>query len=155
MCNGIWTKRWINQIFTIGSRWQWSWIYVYFFLLNNYIHILLFIVFTSLIYLSISAHRDLLEYYLEKEVIEISVNEKNMSLAKIRFVFTRRVQYHLTGTFLQVSCLLLILLNYLGYYHLSFQKCIKISSHYRHLFYYLWALLLIFSMWKIFKIELW
>ena len=79
------------------------------FLIITYIHILLFIVFTSLIYLSISAHRDLLEYYLEKEVIEISVNEKNMSLAKIRFVFTRRVQYHLTGTFLQVSCLLLIL----------------------------------------------
>ena len=90
---------------------------MYFFLLNNYIHILLFIVFTSLIYLSISAHRTLLEYYLEKEVIEISVNEKNMSLAKIKFVFTRRVQYHLTGTFLQVSCLLLILYN--------FQKCIK------------------------------
>ena len=71
--------------------------------------IITYIVFTSLIYLSISAHRDLLEYYLEKEVIDISVNEKNMSLAKIKFVFTRRVQYHLTGTFLQVSCLLLIL----------------------------------------------
>ena len=129
---------------------------MYFFLLNNYIHILLFIVFTSLIYLSISAHRDLLEYYLEKEVIEISVNEKNMSLAKIRFVFTRRVQYHLTGTFLQVSCLLLIPFELLRIlYNIPFQKCIKISSHYRHLFYYLWALLLIFSMWKIFKIELW
>ena len=108
------------------------------FLIITYIHILLFIVFTSLIYLSISAHRDLLEYYLEKEVIEISVNEKNMSLAKIRFVFTRRVQYHLTGTFLQVSCLLLIPFELLRIlYNIPFQKCIKISSHYRHLFYYL------------------
>ena len=95
------------------------------FLIITYIHILLFIVFTSLIYLSISAHRDLLEYYLEKEVIEISVNEKNMSLAKIKFVFTRRVQYHLTGTFLQVSCLLLIPFELLRILPYIFSKMYK------------------------------
>ena len=47
------------------------------------------------------APRLLVEYEIKKEVLQItSVN--NMSRAYVQFVFTRRMEYHLSNTFLQV-----------------------------------------------------
>ena len=42
-----------------------------------------------------------MEYEIKKEVLQVaSVN--NMSRAYVQFVFTRRMEYHLSSTFLQV-----------------------------------------------------
>jgi hypothetical protein len=49
----------------------------------------------------ITASRTLVEYEIQKEDLQIaSVN--NISQAKLKFVFRRRMEYHVTNTFMQV-----------------------------------------------------
>ena len=45
--------------------------------------------------------RELEEYIILKEIIQIS-SIGNMSHASVKFVFRRRIEYHVTKTFLQV-----------------------------------------------------
>ena len=53
------------------------------------------------------APRLLVEYEIKKEVLQIaSIN--NMSRAYVQFVFTRRMEFHLSNTFLQVIFLKII-----------------------------------------------
>ena len=60
-----------------------------------------FMYFWNLHILCISASRLLLEYEIQKEVLQTtSVN--NVSRAYLKFVFRRRIEYHVTSTFLQV-----------------------------------------------------
>ena len=52
--------------------------------------------------LHILASRLLVEYEIKMEVLQLRV-VNNVSRAHLEFVFTRRMEYHVTNTFLQVS----------------------------------------------------
>ena len=55
-----------------------------------------------LFFLHILASRLLVEYEIKMEVLQLRV-VNNVSRAHLEFVFTRRMEYHVTNTFLQVS----------------------------------------------------
>ena len=55
-----------------------------------------------LLFLHILASRLLVEYEIKMEVLQLRV-VNNVSRAHLEFVFTRRMEYHVTNTFLQVS----------------------------------------------------
>ena len=48
-----------------------------------------------------TANRFLVEYEVQTEVLRIK-SENNISVASLQFVFRRRMEYHVTNTFLQV-----------------------------------------------------
>ena len=54
-----------------------------------------------LLFLHILASRLLVEYEIKMEVLQLRV-VNNVSRAHLEFVFTRRMEYHVTNTFLQV-----------------------------------------------------
>ena len=47
------------------------------------------------------ASRLLVEYEIQKEILQIG-SKNNISRAHLKFVFRRRMEYHVTNTFLQV-----------------------------------------------------
>ncbi len=60
------------------------------------------------------ASRTLVEYEIQQEDLEIS-SKNNISRASLKFVFRRRMEYHVTNTFMQVTQ------NYLGNDYLKFK----------------------------------
>ena len=50
----------------------------------------------------ILASRYLVEYEIQKEALQIS-SFQNISRAELKFVFRRRMEFHVTNTFLQVK----------------------------------------------------
>ena len=63
-----------------------------------------------LLFLHILASRLLVEYEIKMEVLQLRV-VNNVSRAHLEFVFTRRMEYHVTNTFLQVRNLKIFLTN--------------------------------------------
>ena len=60
----------------------------------------------------------MVEYAMEKEVMHItSVN--NISRAYVKFVFSRRMEYHVTNTFLQV-CIIFPIFHIVQYHFVNF-----------------------------------
>ena len=67
----------------------------------------------SFSYVFFSDSRILVEYIIQKEELQTtSVN--NFSRANVKFVFRRRMEYHVTNTFLQT--LILVLVGYITFY---------------------------------------
>jgi len=56
----------------------------------------------------------LVEYEIQKEALETRTNAENISEAAIKIVFRRRMEFHVTNTFLQT--LILIGVGYMSYY---------------------------------------
>jgi len=97
-------KNW--QLFGVGQRWQGSTVsflgischQVYFLVLNiNFI----------------TGGRDLVEYDIEKEVLDF-YSVGNVSHAEAKVLFRRKMEYHVTNTFLQ--SFILVLVGYMSYY---------------------------------------
>ena len=59
------------------------------------------------------ASRLLVEYEIQKEILQIG-SKNNISRAHLKFVFRRRMEYHVTNTFLQV--VFRLLKKYFHYY---------------------------------------
>ena len=57
--------------------------------------------------------RDLVEYEIQLEKFETR-SENNISMAIVKIVFRRRMEYHVTNTFLQT--LILVFIGYMSYY---------------------------------------
>ena len=55
----------------------------------------------------------LVEYEIQKEVLEIKTR-KHVSIAEVKIVFRRRIEYHLYNTIAQ--SLILIFVGYMSYY---------------------------------------
>ena len=51
-----------------------------------------------------AASRTLVEYEIQMEALQI-VSENNISKAELKFVFRRRMEFHVANTFLQVNLL--------------------------------------------------
>ena len=58
-------------------------------------------------YIFFPAGRKLVEYEFQKEIIVIE-SENDVSVAVLKIVFRRRVEYHLTNTFLQTFILTMV-----------------------------------------------
>ena len=68
-----------------------------------FIHILVILVSLNNLGFSIfAASRYLVEYEIQKEALQIS-SFQNISRAELKFVFRRRMEFHVTNTFLQVN----------------------------------------------------
>ena len=52
-----------------------------------------------------AASRTLVEYEIQMEDLQIS-SKNNISLAELKFVFRRRIEFHVANTFLQVRSFL-------------------------------------------------
>ena len=68
---------------------------------------------TIYIHTTIAGGRFLVEYEIQMEALEMSSNN-NISQAEVKIVFRRRMEFHVTNTFLQT--LILLLVGYMSYY---------------------------------------